>query len=255
MTLYKVLVGGKSCHGGNAAWPLPQGDAPGDWMVARKPDGSEATAADLAPCRIGLHLTDDPVRWWTPGCTVYLAEADGVIGAPADDPARKVVALRARLLRGATAAELSDLRIWLEGGHEARDRPCVLHGSASAVLHGSASANLHDSASATLYGSARANLHGSASAVLYGSASAVLHDSASAVLYGSARAVLYGSARAVLCGSASAVLHDSASAGARDDTTVVSWRGVSAVRIDARAVWIERGDETETPKVHVAGAP
>ena len=84
--LYKILVDGKSCSGGHLTWSLPTKAKPGDWHAIR---------GKIIPCSVGLHLTDDPVAWWTPGCQVYEVEAVGVSLIEGD----KYVARRVRLLR------------------------------------------------------------------------------------------------------------------------------------------------------------
>ena len=85
--LYKVLVNGRSCHGGDLAWSLPDGDTPGEW---------HRVEGDLAICRRGLHLTDAPyANWYKWGAAVYEAEAEGVVAWDDD----KCVCRAARLLR------------------------------------------------------------------------------------------------------------------------------------------------------------
>ncbi len=79
---YKVLVDGKSCHGGNLTWSLPTETAPGDWHSV---DGK------IVICERGLHVTTDPNHWWKDGCTVYEVEIDGEIGGRIDSKAKLVV--------------------------------------------------------------------------------------------------------------------------------------------------------------------
>ncbi len=86
---YKVLVDGKSCHGGNLVWSLPTETEPGDWQSV---DG------DIVLCQNGLHVTTNPNHWWKDGCTVYEVEIDGEIGGRNDAKA-KIVVPRVRLLR------------------------------------------------------------------------------------------------------------------------------------------------------------
>lgn len=96
--LYKILVDGKSCHGGDLTWSLPTDDGHGGW----KPGAWHAVKLPLRVCVRGLHLTHNPAHWLVLGGMVYAAEGDGasVVGA-ADD---KVVFERARLLRPAPEA-------------------------------------------------------------------------------------------------------------------------------------------------------
>jgi hypothetical protein len=88
--LYKVLVDGKSCHGGQLEWSLPKkrgrGWTPGEW---HRYDGK------LRICETGIHLTNKPDAWLRPGCEIYRADADGIHEWEGD----KCVARAARLLR------------------------------------------------------------------------------------------------------------------------------------------------------------
>ena len=86
---YKVLVNGKSCHGGKFTWSLPTDDNFGDWHFV---DG------DIILCQNGLHVTTDPSHWWKDGCIVYEAEVDGEIGGR-DDSKSKIVVPKVRLIK------------------------------------------------------------------------------------------------------------------------------------------------------------
>lgn len=85
---YKVLVDGKSCHGGNLEWSLPTEGKPGDWHSV---DGK------IILCQNGLHVTTNPSHWWKDGCTVYEVEIEGEIGGREDSKA-KIVVPKVRLL-------------------------------------------------------------------------------------------------------------------------------------------------------------
>lgn len=93
---YKVLVNGKSCHGGNLVWSLPTETAPGEW---------HSVEGAIILCSNGLHLTSDPNHWWKDGCTVYEAEIDGGIGGR-DDSKAKVVVAKTRLLKAVTVIKI-----------------------------------------------------------------------------------------------------------------------------------------------------
>jgi len=85
--LYKVLVDGRSCHGGNMEWSLPSVKGPGKWHQF---DGQ------IEICRSGLHLTTAPYQsWMLWGARVYEVEAQGIIEWRED----KCVCRRARLIR------------------------------------------------------------------------------------------------------------------------------------------------------------
>jgi len=86
MPLFKILVDGKSCHGGSYEWK------PGRWTKRVK-------AADVACCRAGYHLTSDPLAWWKPKATLWLAEAEGRIDGDGGD---KAAFARVRLIEQIT---------------------------------------------------------------------------------------------------------------------------------------------------------
>jgi hypothetical protein len=88
--LYKVLVNGGSCHGGDLLWSLPTHDGtawqPGEWHSVTGP---------ICICKAGLHGTTNPAQWIKRGCRVYRMEAEGIKAWKGD----KFVCRRARLLR------------------------------------------------------------------------------------------------------------------------------------------------------------
>jgi len=67
--LYKILVDGKSCHGGDMVWSLPKGTKPGEWMTCE---------GELKICSRGIHLTKEPFRWYKANCELYEAEAKDI---------------------------------------------------------------------------------------------------------------------------------------------------------------------------------
>ena len=88
--LYKVLVNGESCSGGNMKWSLPRKEGrkwiPGEW---------HEVSGELKICSTGLHLTTERFKWYKWGCTAYEVEAEE-IKEWGDD---KCVCRRARLLK------------------------------------------------------------------------------------------------------------------------------------------------------------
>jgi hypothetical protein len=84
--LYKVLVNGKSCHGGDLVWSLPQGKKPGKWHTVE---------GDLKICQKGIHVTTERFSWYKWGCEVYEAEAKDIIEWEED----KCVARSVRLIK------------------------------------------------------------------------------------------------------------------------------------------------------------
>lgn len=90
--LYKVLIDGKSCHGGDMEWSLPVQQDDGTWT----PGEVMSVEGKLSLCEHGLHLTTDPDGWWRVGCRYYEAEITGSKGETDGD---KCVVSACRLLR------------------------------------------------------------------------------------------------------------------------------------------------------------
>ena len=84
--LYKILIEGKSCHGGNMIWSLPKNGKTGAWHEVK---------GDLKICEKGIHLTTKPFNWYKWGCTCYEAEAQDIITWEKD----KCVARKVRLIK------------------------------------------------------------------------------------------------------------------------------------------------------------
>jgi len=89
-TYYKVLVKGRSCHGGDMKWPLPTRAKsrwePGAWIDYNEP---------CIICEKGLHVTTAPFSWYKIDCDVYEAEIGRVFGREND----KLVTNKVRLIR------------------------------------------------------------------------------------------------------------------------------------------------------------
>lgn len=112
--LYKVLENGKSCHGGNFEWSLPNEQIPGAY---------HEHVGELKKCYSGFHLTRNPVYWFNTNCQVFLAEAQGeTLGmeysiVPSYD---KIVCRKVRLIRQLSNKELEEFQIFYDGIHEVR---------------------------------------------------------------------------------------------------------------------------------------
>ena len=155
--LFKTLLHGASMHGGSLQWSLPRDGKPGDWHEVE---------GEISLCNRGLHLTDDPAQWWEAGCVVFVAEGDGILGSCDAEHDRKVVCRRARLIREATVDELTALRIYSSGAHEATP------GKVS-VASDSATVEAWDSATVRAWGSATVRASDSATVEASGSATVV----------------------------------------------------------------------------------
>lgn len=92
-TLYKIVgPNGEPLHGGSGAWPLPDGDTPGEWW--------DIPAEDVQACRVGLHVTDAAhLAGWVPTYgdpVIYRAETRGPVWRVGDGD--KYVCASVRLL-------------------------------------------------------------------------------------------------------------------------------------------------------------
>jgi hypothetical protein len=89
MRYFKILVDGKSCHGGNSTWSLPNGNTPGDWMP---------TLRKLEPCARGYHIVEahQIPKWLKEECQIFEVEVSGKV-IPHDDD--KHVCGKVRLIK------------------------------------------------------------------------------------------------------------------------------------------------------------
>jgi hypothetical protein len=110
--LYKTLQDGKSCHGGDHQWSLPNAEGPGEW---------QEVVGDLVRCENGFHLTTHPKYRWGGTNEIYEVEVDisaGILVPNARSNSRRDygdydsdewVARRVRLARRIIGDELIDL--------------------------------------------------------------------------------------------------------------------------------------------------
>src|SRR5690606_6084570 len=214
MTYYKVLLHGRSCHGGDTEWALPKQREdgtwePGEWMPEIR--------GSLALCANGYHLTREPARWWREGAECYVAEWDGEhVGEGGD----KIAVRRCRLLRRLTAAELASLQVFMEGAHQVSDGIAWASGSARVEVYGSATVKAHGFAQVWAHDSARVWAYDSAQVWAYNSAQVWAHGSATVKAYDSARVEVRNSAQAEAYSSARVWAYDSAQVWALDSAQV-----------------------------------
>src|SRR5690606_18464527 len=204
MTMYKVLVNGRSCNGGDLVWSLPRQRPDGSWEAGNWHE----VGGPIQVRRNGLHLTRHPVEWWKRGAECYVAEYEG--DTDEDRDGLKIAVRRARLLRRLTTEELAALGIWREGHHRVTAGRAIAYGSASVEAYDSVSVVAYDSASVVAYDSARVVAYDSVSVEAYGSARVRAYGSASVRPYSSARVRAYDSASVRAYGSASVRAYGSA---------------------------------------------
>lgn len=150
---YKVLVAGKSAHGGSLEWSLPTNDEPGEWQ--------EVTGSPVL-CEQGLHLTTDLKEWWKPGAEAYLVEvAEDAKRTEFDSSASKIAVSKCRLVRKLTPGELADLGIIVAGAtREIRSGTVIVDGgtvracgSSTVKAWGSSTVEAYDSSTVEACGS------------------------------------------------------------------------------------------------------
>src|ERR1700677_3203555 len=111
--LYKVLVNGRSCHGGTFKWSLPSKGKPGKWHSIK---------SKVQVCSIGFHLTDDPTKWFDKkNAVIYVAEGSGKSETLEDKTAFE----KARLIRKLSDVELARLQIFKTGTHTVTEGTAV----------------------------------------------------------------------------------------------------------------------------------
>ena len=222
-TLYKVLVGGKSCHGGDFTWSLPRETEPGVW----EPGEWHEVAGAPELCTHGFHLTTEPAKWGKVGLEVYEVEADGI--GEASESSAKVVVKRVRLLRRiADVSALAALCILTSGQHSVETGNWFASGSATVEASGSATVRASDSATVRAYDSATVRAYDSATVDAYdsatvrasGSATVRAYDSATVEAYDSATVEAYDSATVRAYNNATVEAYDSATVRASDSATV-----------------------------------
>ena len=160
--LYKVLMDGKSFHGGTQAWSLPTQKEHGEW----KPGKWVKCDQPPIPCASGLHLTREPARWWAEGATCYLAEGDGE-GGQRDD---KIVFASARLLRPLDPDELASVRIYTLESHNVTvtDGYAIAFGRSTVRAYGNSTVSADGNSTVRAYGNSTVRAYGNSTVSAYG---------------------------------------------------------------------------------------
>jgi hypothetical protein len=216
VTLYKVTdANGHSGHGGSLQWSLPKDGSAGEWH--------EVMGA-LSLCSRGLHLTDDPVRWFQHGFRVFAVEADGVEGECSNDNARKVVARRVRLTRELTDAELIPLRILKYGDHEVKEGIVFASGFSTVTASGSSTV--------TASGFSTVTASGSSTVTAYDSSTVTAYDSSTVTAYGFSTVRAYDSSTVTAYGFSTVT--------AKNVVVVIARWGSATVKLEDRAVLVDQ---------------
>ena len=155
-TLYKVLVNGRSCHGGNMEWSLPTQAPDGSWV----PGAWHEVDGPLSPCSRGLHVTAMPRAWFVADrareCQLWRCETGGEVIAHKAD---KHVARSVRLVAPASWADRG-VYVVADGEHNASgDSWWHAFDSATVRASGSATVEAFDRATVRASGSATVQTH------------------------------------------------------------------------------------------------
>ncbi|NBW16523.1 MAG: hypothetical protein EBR82_51955, partial [Caulobacteraceae bacterium] len=201
LTAYKVLVDGKSCHGGNMEWSLPvaiEGTdefKPGKWMEVK---------GNIVCCSNGLHLTNKPAEWWVRNATVYLTEYDASKLSKDDTDSRDKFAVHmARLLKPLNQSELAIINIFTRDAKGRVNSKTAISSDNSKVrafgestVEASDNATVRASGNATVraYGNATVRASDNATVRAYGNATVEAYDNATVEAYDNATVRAYDNA-------------------------------------------------------------
>ena len=145
---YKVLLDGKSFHGGDFEWSLPENGKPGKWHSVK---------GDLKMCERGFHLTDNPPKWWDRTAKCYEVEYKDAL-APQDD---KICVRKVRLVRELTEDDLVRLQIFYSGTHKVTSGNALAYDSSQVTAYDSSRVTAYDSSQVTAYDSSQVTAHDS----------------------------------------------------------------------------------------------
>jgi hypothetical protein len=209
---YKVLVAGKSAHGGSLEWSLPTNDEPGEWQ--------EVTGSPVL-CEQGLHLTTDLKEWWKPGAEAYLVEvAEDAKRTEFDSSASKIAVSKCRLVRKLTPGELADLGIIVAGAtREIRSGTVIVDGGTVRAC-GSSTVKAWGSSTVEAYDSSTVEAYGSSTVKAYDSSTVRAYDSSTVKAWGSSTVKAYDSSTVKACGSSTVKAWGSSTVEAYDSSTV-----------------------------------
>jgi hypothetical protein len=234
--LYKLLNEDGTTPQQGFQWPLPEGDAPGEWVPAIQ--------GELVPCQNGYHvLGEEDLLAWRGAC-LYVIETRGDIARDTD----KFVCREARLLRRVEAWTDTILRLFAADcaervvhlcGDDPRPRAAIeaarqfargqidvaARDAAGAAAWDAAGAAARDAAGAAAGDAAWAAARDAARDAAWAAAWAAAWDAAWDAAWAAARAAAWAAARA----AAGAAARDAAWAAARDAAWDAAW--------DAERAW------------------
>ena len=174
--LYKVLVDGKSCHGGNMTYSLPKGKKPGKW---HKHTGK------LSICKSGFHLTWNPAHWWKKDAECYEVEAK-VFGECTEDDC-KVVVGEVRLIKKLTEKDLEQFQIFYSGKHEVKSGKAIACSTSQVTAWNSSQVTAYNESLVTAYNSSQVTAYGNSQVTANGNSRVTACDSSKVTAYDSSQ--------------------------------------------------------------------
>ena len=239
---YKVLLDGKSFHGGDFEWSLPENGKPGKWHSVK---------GDLKMCERGFHLTDNPQKWWDRTAKCYEVEYKDAL-APQDD---KICVRKVRLVRELTEDDLVRLQIFYSGTHKVTSGKALAYDTSRVKALGSSQVTAHDFSQVTAlnssrveaYGFSRVTASGSSRVTASGSSRVEAYGSSRVTAYGSSRVTAYGSSQVTAYNSSQVTAYNSSQVTACDSSTINSRFHSGTVELSGDAIHINR--DTNPPTI------
>ena len=213
---YKVLLDGKSFHGGEFEWSLPKNGKPGKW---------HSVVGDLRMCLHGFHLTDNPQKWWNRDAKCYEVEYKDAL-QPNED---KICVRKVRLVKELTHDDLAKLQIFYSGEH------VVTEGTALA------------------YNSSTVKAYNSSTVTAYNSSTVEAHIASTVTACDSSTVTAYNSSTVKACDSSTVKACDSSTVKAYDSSTVNSRFHTGNVTVSHNAIHINRDTTPPTIKGNYQG--
>ena len=177
---YKVLLDGKSFHGGGFEWSLPKNGKPGKW---------HSVVGDLRMCLHGFHLTDNPQKWWDRNAKCYEVEYKDAL-QPNED---KICVRKVRLVKELTHDDLAKLQIFYSGEHVVTEGTALAYNSSTVKAFGSSTVEAYNSSTVTAYNSSTVKAYNSSTVEACGSSTVTACGSSTVTAYNSSTVTAYDS--------------------------------------------------------------
>jgi len=224
--LYKVLVSGKSCSGGDMTWDLPKQQKNGDYKAGKwmSVDGP------IILCQRGLHVTTQPLKWWhnTKDIEVYEVE---VSGESKQDTTDKSAHEFVRLLRPIDDAEFEKLFGVILIRKERKAEVIVKDGQ-KAYVYANAKVTAYANAKVTAYANAKVTASDNAQVTASANAKVTASDNAQVTASDNAQVTAYANAQVTASDNAKVTAYDNAQVTAYDNAQVTAYANAKVTAYD-----------------------